>query len=58
MKLLLVEDNLVLAGDMIRFLTTTGFVVEHAPTLQAASERVATYEYDLVIIDIGLPEPV
>ena len=56
MKLLLVEDNLHLAGDMSKFLTDNGFVVEHAPNLNAARERVFNYEYDLIILDIGLPD--
>jgi len=56
MKLLIVEDNLLLAGDMSKFLTDNGFVVEHAPSLKSARERVFLYEYDLIILDLGLPD--
>ena len=56
MKLLLVEDNILLANDMQQFLIDNGFVVEHAATFRNASERINDYQYDLVIIDIGLPD--
>lgn len=56
MKLLLVEDNIKLAEDIIQFLTDNGFVMEHAVSLFEARDKVAVYEYDLVILDIGLPD--
>jgi DNA-binding response OmpR family regulator len=56
MKLLIVEDNLHLANDMSKFLTDNGFVVEQAANLSTARERVSVYEYDLIILDLGLPD--
>jgi DNA-binding response OmpR family regulator len=56
MKLLLVEDNIYLANDMRYFLVNNGFVVEHVVTLQEGIDKVNIYDYDLVIIDIGLPD--
>jgi DNA-binding response OmpR family regulator len=56
MKLLLVEDNSRLAEDMLNFLNENGFVVEHAPTLQEGYKKINVYQYDLVIVDIGLPD--
>lgn len=56
MKLLLVEDNARLAEEMRDFLVDNGFVVEQAARLQEASEKVAIYQYDLMIIDLGLPD--
>jgi len=56
MKFLIIEDNLRLALDLQQFLTDNGFVVEHAATLHEASERINVYQYDLVIVDIGLPD--
>jgi DNA-binding response OmpR family regulator len=56
MKLLLVEDNIRLADDMLHFLSSTGFVVEHSATLAEALEKISVYHYDMVIIDIGLPD--
>lgn len=56
MKLLLVEDNLPLAVDTRQFLCENGFVVEHAATLNLASEKISSYKYDLAIVDLGLPD--
>ncbi|MBN2010014.1 response regulator transcription factor [candidate division KSB1 bacterium] len=56
MKLLIVEDNTHLASDMKQFLTENGFVVEVAGTLREASQRINDYQYDLVILDLGLPD--
>jgi len=56
MKLLIVEDNAHLAADMQHFLTENGFVVEHACTLREAGEKIYDYQYDLVILDLGLPD--
>ena len=56
MKLLLVEDNIRLAKDMLHFLVSEGFVVEHAATLDEGLEKINVYEYDMVIVDIGLPD--
>jgi DNA-binding response OmpR family regulator len=56
MKLLIVEDNFHLAHDMQQFLRDHGFVVEHAATLVEASEKLAIYQYDLAIVDLGLPD--
>jgi len=56
MKLLLVEDNIHLADDMHNFLVSDGFVVEHAATLHEGIKRINIYHYDIVIVDIGLPD--
>ncbi|MFC2123434.1 response regulator transcription factor [Bacteroidota bacterium] len=56
MKLLLVEDNIELAKDILKFLSENGFVAEHAISLFEASDKISVYQYDLVILDIGLPD--
>lgn len=56
MKLLIVEDNFQLADDLSRFLEENGFVVEIANTLTEAKEKVPVYDYDLIILDLGLPD--
>ncbi len=56
MKILIVEDNLRLAQDMQQFLADNDFVVEHAATLRQAYDRIPIYKYDLVIVDLGLPD--
>ncbi len=56
MKLLLVEDNQALAGDIEHYLKGQGFVVETTSSFSEASENLALYQYDLAIIDLGLPD--
>ncbi|HKJ68968.1 MAG TPA: response regulator transcription factor [bacterium] len=56
MKLLIVEDNEQLVEDMERFLEESGYVVECAINYEDASEKLWLYSYDLVIVDLGLPD--
>jgi len=56
MKILIVEDNPLLADDMRQFLTENGFLVELAEAWRTASDKIHDYHYDLVLIDIGLPD--
>lgn len=56
MKLLIVEDNIRLARDICQFLKESGFVIEVAHTYHEGFERISVYQYDLVIIDLGLPD--
>lgn len=56
MKLLIVEDHFQLADDLSRFLAENGFIVEVAGTLELAKEKVELYHYELIILDIGLPD--
>lgn len=56
MRFLLVEDNLDLAVATVDRLTMDGHVVDHAPTLEAADDFKATTDYDLILLDIMLPD--
>ena len=56
MKLLIVEDNHQLMEDMLEFLTESNFRVETAYSLNEAREKVFVYQYDLIIVDVGLPD--
>lgn len=56
MKLLLVEDNILLAEDIIYFLQEHGFIVEHVNCIAAAEEKIFVYNYELIILDLGLPD--
>jgi len=56
MKLLIVEDNKRLVQDMERFLKESGYVVETALTFERANDKIYLYQYDLIIIDLGLPD--
>ena len=56
MKLLLIEDNKELAHDIRQFLSNAGIVVEWVGNLKDALDKVFVYQYDIAIIDLGLPD--
>ncbi len=56
MKFLLVEDNLDLANAISSRMQLDGHVVDHAANLEDARAFVATVEYDLILLDIMLPD--
>jgi DNA-binding response OmpR family regulator len=56
MPLLVVEDNLVLAGSLSRGLCEDGFEVETVSTGGAALARLAAADIDAVVLDLGLPD--
>ncbi|MEP1765511.1 MAG: response regulator transcription factor [Sulfitobacter sp.] len=56
MKFLLVEDNPELANAISSRMQLDGHVVEHAATLADAAAFVETVEYDLILLDIMLPD--
>lgn len=56
MKILIVEDEKQLLDSMMTFLKESGMICEKAETLAEASEKADLYEYDCVVLDIGLPD--
>lgn len=56
MRFLLVEDNDQLASAVIDRLMLDGHVVDHAPDIETADDFTATAEYDLILLDIMLPD--
>jgi DNA-binding response OmpR family regulator len=56
MRLLLVEDNLDLAGLVVEGLARHDFMVDHAATLDAAEALHAVSDHDLILLDLGLPD--
>jgi two-component system OmpR family response regulator len=55
MQLLLAEDDQILAKGLISLLTKAGFTVQHAPNGPVAEFLLTTQDYDIAIIDLGLP---
>jgi two-component system OmpR family response regulator len=55
MRLLVVEDNADLAGQLLAALTQARFVVDHAPDGEEAMFLGQTEPYDAIILDLGLP---
>ncbi|WP_347159159.1 response regulator transcription factor [Pontibacter chitinilyticus] len=56
MKLLIVEDELDLLHMTTAYLQTAGFTCEEATTYRIAEDKLATYDYDIVVLDITLPD--
>lgn len=56
MKVLLVEDQSKVASFVVKGLQENAYVVDHALTGKEAVSLQALYEYDLVILDINLPD--
>ena len=56
MRFLLVEDNIQLASAVVDRLTLDGHAVDHADTISAAHACIAAASYDLILLDIMLPD--
>ncbi len=56
MRFLLVEDNISLATAVLDRLRMDGHVVDHAANVAAAEDFSATTDYDLILLDIMLPD--
>ena len=55
MRLLLIEDDSALADGVMRALRLAGYTIECAPDGRYADTWLSEREYDLVILDLGLP---
>ena len=56
MKILLVEDDPALADGLLASLSNIGFDVTTAMTAAFADSALRTQNYDLLILDLGLPD--
>lgn len=56
MKLLLLEDDDLLAESLAESLKDNGYLVDLAASLKAAKSLMATEHYELAILDLGLPD--
>jgi DNA-binding response OmpR family regulator len=56
MKVLFVEDEPVLAEEMVGYFTSQGFLVEYAANYATAMQKIDSYVYDIVVLDIMLPD--
>jgi len=55
MRILLVEDDELVADAVIRGLSSAGFTVDHAASAELARIALAVEHFDLAVVDIGLP---
>ena len=56
MKLLLLEDDDLLAESLAESLKDNGYLFDLAASLKAAKSLMATEHYELAILDVGLPD--
>src|SRR4051812_36071872 len=56
MRILVVEDEKRIADFLSRGMESAGYAVDVAPDGATALDRVHTSEYDLIILDLGLPD--
>jgi DNA-binding response OmpR family regulator len=56
LKLLIVEDEQSLRETMEKYFTEEGSICEVCGDLKTALQKIAVYEYDCILLDIGLPD--
>ena len=55
MRILIAEDDQVLADGLLRTLRVNGYAVDHVASCSEADAALSTQEFDLLILDLGLP---
>ncbi|MFM8736573.1 MAG: response regulator transcription factor [Betaproteobacteria bacterium] len=55
MRILMAEDDQVLADGLLRTLRGNGYAVDHVASGSEADAALSTQEFDLLILDLGLP---
>ena len=55
MKILVIEDQLPLLQQIEKLICNEGYVCEIASDFKSAWEKVWSYKYDLLVVDINLP---
>lgn len=56
MKILVIEDNKELVQNILDYLTGEGFVCELAENYQDAIDKLQSFQYDCIVLDIMLPD--
>lgn len=56
MKILIIEDETDLLITISNYLTKENYTCELADNFQKASYKIAIYEYDIILLDISLPD--
>ncbi|HWV59577.1 MAG TPA: response regulator transcription factor [Sphingopyxis sp.] len=56
MRILIVEDNARIGALTAEGLSAMGFCCDIAPTLAEASELLAATSYDVLVLDLGMPD--
>jgi DNA-binding response OmpR family regulator len=56
MKILIVEDEIELLDSILSYLKSEGYLCEYADSFNSATEKISLFEYDLVVVDLNLPD--
>lgn len=56
MKLLIIEDELALRESIEKYFSEAGVLCESCDTLEDAISKISLYDYDCILLDIGLPD--
>jgi two-component system OmpR family response regulator/two-component system response regulator TctD len=56
MRILLAEDDPMIADGLVRALRKSSYAVDHAKNGAEADTALASQQYDLLILDLGLPK--
>ncbi len=56
MKILIIEDEDELSKSIVQYLSIENYLCETASTFNDASSKILIYNYDCILLDIGLPD--
>ncbi len=56
MRILLIEDDELVADAVVRGLSLAGFTVDHAASAESGRAALRSEHFDLAVVDIGLPD--
>jgi len=56
MKILIIEDEIELLIVISNYLTKENYICELADNFQKAEDKLSIYEYDIILLDITLPD--
>lgn len=56
MKILVIEDEIDLSRSIVTYLSENGFICDTAADFGEADLLINLYQYDCVLVDIGLPD--
>lgn len=56
MKILIIEDEIELAKSISEYLCGENYICEFAPTFGEAMNKIETFQYDCILLDIMLPD--
>ena len=56
MKILIIEDETELAKSISEYLSGENYICEFAPTSGEAMNKIETFQYDCILLDIMLPD--